>query len=117
MTFTSPNERLLGVGAVHFEHLQRHPWQIVLCVGLFFILSYVTNTSVALFWAVLLLGLLIDLPARPFLLAALVMLTATPVLYFFDRPAQAERVGVVVFSLLALGTILNLINAWRRTAP
>lgn len=113
MTFISNNERWLKINLVYITRLQQHPWRVLLATGIFGAIWYGTTASLALFWALLSLAVLVNLPARLFLLAALVSLTLTPALYFLDRPAQAERVGVLVFSLLALGSITNLANTWR----
>lgn len=115
MISTLPSERLIRITFTpYLQRLQQHPWRVAASIGVFGLLWYLTSVSAALFWSVLLLALLLDLPARPFLIAALITLTLTPVLYFVDRPSQAERVGVLVFALLALGTVINLGNNWRQ---
>lgn len=114
MTFTSNNERLFKTSLVYVTRLQQHPWRVLLATGIFGAIWYGATVSLALFWALLSLAVLVNLPARLFLLAAIIILTLTPTLYFLDRPAQAERAGILVFSLLALGTIVNLIDVWRQ---
>lgn len=98
------------------QALERHPLRALLSVVLFFALWKTTAWSVALFWSTLALALSTNLPAGPVFLAALLALAATPALYLLDRPAQAERAGVLVFSLLALGILINLAEAWRASA-
>lgn len=113
-SMTSILSNKLSFAALYLERLQKYPGRVAVTVVVFGLLWYLTTITAALFWSILLLAWLIDLPAKPFFLAALLVVMLTPVFYFLDRPTQAERVGVLFFALLALGTIVNIRNTWHQ---
>lgn len=86
---------------------------IILSVLVFFLLYWLRNFGEALLGGVLVLGVFTRLGSRVILYWALVVIAALPVFYLLDRPAQAERVGVVAFSLLGLGILVNAVDSWR----
>lgn len=96
------------------QPIQQRPWRTAFAVLVFLVVQYFFTASAALFWGLLVLSLLYNWPAQPFLTTALIALVLAPILYWLDRPSQAERVGVLVFALLALGATVNLGNTWRQ---
>lgn len=93
--------------------LERHPWRVLLAAVLFAVVWRVWGVSAALFWGVALLMVLLSLSMRPILAVALLILPVIPFLYLLDRPAQAERAGVLVFILLVLASLVNAADVWR----
>lgn len=93
--------------------LEKRPWQTLGCAGVFFGLWYFFSASVALFWATFLLVIVTGTGSRPLFILALLTLFVVPFLFLIDRPAQADRGGVLAFSLLALGIFINTWDTWR----
>lgn len=85
----------------------------LLVLAVFFFLLRTWGGSVALFWGTLAASVLLRLEARPIFLVALLVLVTTPFLYLADRPAHAERAGVLAFSLLALGIVVDVFDTYR----
>lgn len=93
--------------------LGHHPWQGLGIVTVFGIIWYLFNASIALFWGMLLLLVVARQSARLVFVIALLVVLATPLLYFIDRPAQAQRAGILTFALLGLGILVNTVDTWR----
>lgn len=93
--------------------LERHPWRVLAAALLFAVVWRGWGVSTALFWGVALLMVLLHMSMRSLLLVALLLLSAIPFLYLLDRPAQAERAGVLVFVLLVLASLVNAADVWR----
>lgn len=93
--------------------LERHPWQGLVVVIIFGGIWYFFNASLALFWSTLLLLVLAHQSARLVFSIALFVVFATPLLYLIDRPAQAQRAGILAFTLLGLGIFVNAVDTWR----
>lgn len=103
----TPNlERILAA-------FRQHRVGVLLVLLVFFLLLRTWEGSVALFWGTLALSVVLHLEARWMFLAALATLAVTPLLYLVDRPAHAERAGVLAFSLIALGVLANLWDTLR----
>lgn len=98
--------------------LEQHPWRVLIAALLFAMVWRGWGVSAALFWGVALLMMLLHMSMRSLLLIALLLLPAIPFLYLLDRPAQAERAGVLVFVLLILASLVNVADVWRSsTSP
>ncbi len=112
---TSPfrSSRVPRVFAQGVTVLEQHPWRVLAAALLFAMVWRGWGVSVALFWGVALLMVLLHMSMRPLLVVALLMVPAIPFLYLLDRPAQAERVGVLVFILLILASLVNAADVWR----
>lgn len=93
--------------------LQRHPWRGLVVIIIFGGMWYLFNASVALFWSTLLLLVLAHQSARLVFIVALLVVLVTPLLYLIDRPAQAQRAGILAFTLLGLGILVNAADTWR----
>lgn len=92
---------------------QKHPGGIIFSLGIFFLLYWTRSFGEAIIGGMVALALFARLESRLFFLWGLVVIALLPVFYLLDRPAQAERVGVVAFSLLGLGIVVNAIATWR----
>lgn len=75
------------------------------------------GAAAAIFWGTAALMVFLGMSMRPVLSIALVVLAAIPFLYLLDRPAQAERAGVLVFVLLALAALVNVTYVWQSLRP
>lgn len=93
--------------------LERHPWRVLAAALLFAVVWRGWGVSAALFWGVVLLMVFLHMSMRPLLLMVLLLLPAIPFLYLLDRPAQAERAGVLVFVLLVVASLVNAADVWR----
>lgn len=93
--------------------LRKNPRGIILSVVVFFVVYWTRGFTEGILGGALTLAIVAKLESRLFLLWALVSIATIPVFYVADRPAQAERVGVLAFSLLALGIVTTLVETWR----
>lgn len=92
---------------------RKHPRGITFSALVFFILYWTRGFAEAIFGGAFVLAIFADVPSRLVLAWALVVIATIPAFYLADRPAQAERAGVLAFSLIALGVLINLVDTVR----
>lgn len=93
--------------------LEQQPWLVLAAALVFAVAWRGWGVAAGLFWGVALLMILLRFSMRPLLWVALLLLPVIPFLYVLDRPAQAERAGVLVFVLLILASLVNAADVWR----
>lgn len=104
---------MLGSVEQTLSAFRKHPGGIFFAMLVFFFLYWTRSFGEAVIGGMLALAIFARLEGRLFLLWALIVIAIIPVFYLADRPAQAERAGVVAFSLLGLGVLVNAIDTWR----
>ncbi len=114
--FLSSPAALLGSFEQTLSVLRKHPGGLVVVLAVFFFLYWTRSFGEAVLGGVVTLAVVARIEGRLFFLWALISITLLPIFYLLDRPAQAERVGVVAFCLLGLGILVNAIDTWRARA-